>query len=244
MTDDKKPPTSTRNVDRAPARPEFFWGRPPRAHQDHLFPKGQASSLCSPGWHRFMVSGVDSQPFEGRGVGVDDCSLCRRLARRALEAFDACADAATPTADDKKPKRLRIDRETVRLLQDAFRAARLDNCGVGAEHQDAMHLYLHSWVASPIQRALERIGADVPKEVETYTQRTARNRASKAKVLRWANPTGTHRAHLFPDASPTSLCGAWTRTQHGFDGGLFDPKGSVADDDCNACRVAALSRSK
>lgn len=39
-------------------------------------------------------------------------------------------------------------------LQQALAAARLENCGIDPAVQEAMRLYLASWVAGPIERVL------------------------------------------------------------------------------------------
>jgi hypothetical protein len=54
-------------------------------------------------------------------------------------------------------KRLYISQEAVGAIRSALAAARCERCGVDKEHQQAMELYLRTWVVSPLERALDLI---------------------------------------------------------------------------------------
>ena len=51
----------------------------------------------------------------------------------------------------------RMNRQILGYLESALSAAKLTNCAVDPEHQDAMRLYLSSWVVGPLESALEEI---------------------------------------------------------------------------------------
>ena len=62
------------------------------------------------------------------------------------------------------PKRLRINQSVVYELRDALESARLTRCAVAQEHQDAMKLYLNTWVVRRIEYALEQITGQSAKD--------------------------------------------------------------------------------
>ena len=49
----------------------------------------------------------------------------------------------------------RTSTRVIRALERALEAAKLRHCGVDKDHQEAMRLYLSTWVAAPISDALE-----------------------------------------------------------------------------------------
>jgi hypothetical protein len=59
-----------------------------------------------------------------------------------------------------------IKSSEVKLLQDALKSARLENCGCSPEAKEEMRLYLNSWVANPIQRVLNALQARLNKKSE------------------------------------------------------------------------------
>jgi hypothetical protein len=58
---------------------------------------------------------------------------------------------------------------TLRKLEFALKHARMDHCGVEKEHQDAMRLYLDSWVVDPLVQAIGEIKGELGVE-EWYTE--------------------------------------------------------------------------
>lgn len=53
--------------------------------------------------------------------------------------------------------RLRANRRIMERLEKALRAARLTNCAVEKSAQDAMKLYLDTWVVGPLDQAIEEM---------------------------------------------------------------------------------------
>lgn len=53
-----------------------------------------------------------------------------------------------------------------RRLQEALESAKLTHCGVDQEHQDAMKLYLTSWVVKPLESVLTAIRERAKKKSE------------------------------------------------------------------------------
>lgn len=63
-------------------------------------------------------------------------------------------------ADARTLGRLRANRQILRLIEEALRAAELHNCAVEPQSaQDAMKLYLDSWVALPLREAIKAMTA-------------------------------------------------------------------------------------
>jgi len=54
----------------------------------------------------------------------------------------------------KSKRRLRINQEAVRNLRAALKAAKRERCGSDQEHQEAMRIYLDTWVVAPLETAL------------------------------------------------------------------------------------------
>lgn len=56
-----------------------------------------------------------------------------------------------------KTKPLRVTQNILGALKRALRAAKRERCAVEPEHQEAMRLYLDSWVVTPLQAAIKGI---------------------------------------------------------------------------------------
>ena len=52
---------------------------------------------------------------------------------------------------------MRINQRIVASLEDVYRSATLESCGVGAEHKEAMRLYTHTWIACRLAMTLAAI---------------------------------------------------------------------------------------
>lgn len=100
--------------------------------------------------------------------------LCTECATPTEQPFYLCPgcrdDAAKPhgcsastmtnmraplIADSNVKLKLRANRRILRTLEQALKSARLDNCGIEEEHQEAMRLYLTTWVVGRIQSAID-----------------------------------------------------------------------------------------
>lgn len=57
-------------------------------------------------------------------------------------------------------KRLTINRTILRILKRGLRAAKLENCAVEPEHQEAMRIYLRTWCIGPLEDAIAAIDGD------------------------------------------------------------------------------------
>jgi hypothetical protein len=57
----------------------------------------------------------------------------------------------------KTSKRLRMNVRARTLISEALRSAKLERCGIAAEHKEAMRIYLDSWVVTRLELALEII---------------------------------------------------------------------------------------
>ncbi len=49
----------------------------------------------------------------------------------------------------------RTNQKVIRALEYALEQANMKNCAVAPEHKEAMRLYLRTWVAGPIEDALQ-----------------------------------------------------------------------------------------
>lgn len=49
----------------------------------------------------------------------------------------------------------RFNKSQLALLRSALKSARLENCGVAKEHQEAMKLYLDTWVCAKLEVLLD-----------------------------------------------------------------------------------------
>lgn len=55
---------------------------------------------------------------------------------------------------------LRANRDILGALKSALKAAKRERCGVDTEHQEAMRLYLDSWVVAPLEAAIAAMEGD------------------------------------------------------------------------------------
>lgn len=58
---------------------------------------------------------------------------------------------------DGSARPLRMNQRILAKLEDALASAQLRQCAVAEEHQEAMRLYLESWVVGPLESALKDI---------------------------------------------------------------------------------------
>lgn len=57
-------------------------------------------------------------------------------------------------------KKLKMNQRARKLIVEALGSARLERCAIGVEHQEAMRLYLDTWVAGRLEQALKIIDGE------------------------------------------------------------------------------------